>query len=85
MKALHAFFEKIGAIGLGRGNVQRIMDTGNNTLIKILAMKYEDFLEVDGFKEKMATIVYNGIQSAVKNIDLPSFMAATNILSLIHI
>ena len=79
MKALHAFFEKIGAIGLGRGNVQRIMDTGNNTLIKILAMKYEDFLKVEGFKEKMATKVYNGIQSAVKNIDLPSFMAATNI------
>mgnify|MGYP001199343456 CR=1 FL=1 len=79
MKAIHAFFEKIGAIGLGRGNVQRIMDTGNNTLIKILAMKYEDFLEVDGFKEKMATKVYNGIQSAVKNTDLSSFMAATNI------
>jgi len=79
MKAIHAFFEKIGAIGLGRGNVQRIMDTGNNTLIKMLAMKYEDFLKVEGFKEKMATKVYNGIQKALWNIDLPSLMIATNI------
>ena len=79
MKAIHAFFEKIGAIGLGRGNVQRIMNAGFDTMSKILAMKYEDFLEVDGFKEKMATKVYNGIRTAIENIDLPSFMAATNI------
>ena len=79
MKAIHAFFEKIGAIGLGRGNVQRIMNAGFDTMSKILAMKYEDFLEVDGFKEKMATKVYNGIRTAIETIDLPSFMAATNI------
>ena len=70
MKAIHAFFEKIGAIGLGRGNVQRIMNTGNNTLIKILAMKYEEFLQVEGFKEKMATKVYNGIQTACVEISI---------------
>lgn len=79
MKAIHAFFEKIGAIGLGRGNVQRIMNAGFNTISKIIAMKYEDFLEVDGFKEKMAEKVYQGIRTAIENIDLPSFMAATNI------
>ena len=79
MKALHAFFEKIGAIGLGRGNVQRIMDAGFNTMAQILAMKYEDFLAVNGFKEKMAMKVYNGIRTAIENIDLPTFMAATNI------
>ena len=79
MKAIHAFFEKIGAIGLGRGNIQRIMNAGFNTISKIIAMKYEDFLEVEGFKEKMATKVYQGIRTAIENIDLPSFMAATNI------
>jgi DNA ligase (NAD+) len=55
------------------------MDAGFNTMAQILAMKYEDFLAVNGFKEKMAMKVYNGIRTAIENIDLPTFMAATNI------
>jgi NAD-dependent DNA ligase len=79
MKEIHAFFEKIGAVGLGRGNVQRIMNAGFDTIAKIIAMKYEDFLTVEGFKEKMSLKASKGIINALNNIDLPSLMDATNI------
>ena len=44
-----------------------------------LNIKFDEEFEVEGFKEKMATKVYYGIRTAIENIDLPSFMAATNI------
>ena len=48
-------------------------------IIRILYAKKEDFLEIENFKEKMAEKVYNNIQEAIKNVDLPKIMVASNL------
>ena len=79
LKNIENFFKKLDVLGLGRGNVKRLMDAGFNTIPDILKMKLEDFMTAEGFKEKMATKVYNSIQDKLKTVSLPILMAATNI------
>jgi len=78
-KVITGFFKIIGVDGLGLGNIKRIMKSGYNTVPKILAMKQEDFLEVDGFKLKMAEKIYSGIHNKLNEASLPEIMQATNI------
>ena len=80
LKMIHAFFVNIGVVGLGRGNVHRIMNAGFNTVQDILNMKLEDFLTVDGFKDKTAYKIRNSIQKCIIQSTLPELIVATNIL-----
>ena len=80
LKMIHAFFVNIGVVGLGRGNVHRIMSAGFNTVQDILNMKLEDFLTVDGFKDKTAYKIRNSIQKCIIQSTLPELLVATNIL-----
>ena len=79
MKSIAAFFEKIGVVGLGRGNIQRIIDAGFDTIPKIVSMTVDDFLTVEGFKEKLSNKIYNNIRSSILNVSLEALMAGTNI------
>ena len=80
MKMIHAFFVNIGVVGLGRGNVQRIMNAGFNTVQDILNMTIDDFLSVNGFKDKTANKIHNSIQKSIIKSTLPELLVATNIL-----
>lgn len=80
LKMIHAFFVNIGVVGLGRGNVQRIMNAGFNTVQDILNMSIDDFLSVDGFKDKTANKIRNSIQKCIVKSTLPELLVATNIL-----
>jgi DNA ligase (NAD+) len=46
---------------------------------KIIAMTSEDFLKVDGFKQKMADKVYNSIKDKITTSSLSKIMAVSNI------
>ena len=78
-KNITGFFKGIDVAGLGAGNINRIIAAGYDTVPKIIAMKTEDFMKVDGFKNKMATKVYTGIQTKIKEVPLVEIMAASNI------
>ena len=78
-KNITGFFKGIEVDGLGGGNVSRIIDTGYDTVPKIINMSITDFLKVDGFKEKMATKLYTGIQIRLNDATLVTLMAASNI------
>lgn len=80
LKMIHAFFVNIGVVGLGRGNVHRIMNAGFNSVQDILNMSLEDFLTVDGFKDKTANKIRNSIQKSIVKSTLPELLVATNIL-----
>lgn len=80
LKMIHAFFLNIGVAGLGRGNVQRIMNAGFNTVQDILNMSVDDLLTVDGFKDKTANKIYNSIRHCIIKSTLPELLVATNIL-----
>jgi NAD-dependent DNA ligase len=78
-KNITGFFKGIEVDGLGGGNVARIIETGYDTVPKIINMSIADFLKVEGFKEKMASKLYTGIQEKVEAASLVSIMAASNI------
>ena len=78
-KNITGFFKGIEVDGLGGGNVARIIETGYDTVPKIINMKITDFLKVEGFKEKMASKLYTGIQDKIAEASLVSIMAASNL------
>ena len=46
---------------------------------QIIAMSQDDFLKVDGFKQKMAEKVYTSIHNKIDGSSLPTLMAVSNI------
>ena len=78
-KNITCFFKGIEVDGLGSGNVSRIIETGYDTVPKIIKMLETDLLKVDGFKGKMAFKVHTGIQTKLKDASLTTLMAASNI------
>lgn len=78
-KNIAGFFKGIEVDGLGPGNIAKLIDSGFDSVPTILNMDIEDFLTVDGFQEKTANKLYNGIQGKVKEASLISIMAASNI------
>ena len=77
-KNMVGFFKGVGVDGLSEGNVKRIREAGFDSIPKILKMSKEDFLTIEGFKEKMASKIYDGIQEKVKAASLATLMAASN-------
>jgi NAD-dependent DNA ligase len=77
-KNITGFFRGIGVEGLSTGNIKRIMEAGYDSVPKILNMKIPDFLQVDGFKEKTATKLYEGIREKIEAAPLTTIMSASN-------
>ncbi|NBP58225.1 hypothetical protein EBU71_17150, partial [bacterium] len=59
-------------------NIRRIIDAGFDTVSKILRMTIDDLLTVEGFKEKTATKIYNGIREKIDEASLVTIMSASN-------
>ena len=77
-KNITGFFRGIGVEGLSSGNIKRIMEAGYNSIPEILNMTMDDFLKVDGFKDKTASKLYNGIKEKVDDASLTNLMSASN-------
>jgi NAD-dependent DNA ligase/DNA polymerase/3'-5' exonuclease PolX len=77
-KNITGFFRGIGVEGLSTGNIKRIMEAGYDSVPKILNMTIADFLQVDGFKEKTATKLHDGIKEKVEAATLTTIMSASN-------
>jgi DNA ligase (NAD+) len=77
-KNITGFFRGIGVEGLSTGNVKRIMEGGYDSVPEILKMTIGDFLQIDGFKEKIATKLYNGIREKIDAASLTTIMSASN-------
>ena len=78
-KNITGFFKGIGVDGLGGGNVARIMDSGFKSISAILKMTFDDFLKVEGFKQKMAAKLFDGIKEKIGEANLLTLMSASNI------
>ena len=78
-KIMIAFFKKIGVLGLGPGNIKKIMKQGFDTIEKVLSMSLADFQSVPGFKEKLSDKIYNSIQEQIKETTLGLLMEASNL------
>jgi NAD-dependent DNA ligase len=78
-KIITDFFKNIGVEGLSGGNIQRIINAGYITIPQILALNKADFLKVDGFKDKLATKIYEGIKRQLEAADITTLIKASNI------
>jgi len=78
-KVITGFFKGIGVEGLGSGNITRMIQSGFDTIPKIVRMEIIDFLQVQGFQEKTANKLFNGIKERLQEATLITIMSATNI------
>jgi NAD-dependent DNA ligase len=78
-KNITGFFRGIGVEGLSSGNITRLINAGFSTVPKIIAMSESDFLNVEGFKGKMANKIYTGIHQGLQKSSIIELMAASNI------
>jgi len=78
-KNITGFFRGIGVEGLSSGNVSRIIQAGYDTVPEIIKMEVNDLLEVEGFKDKTANKLYNGIKEKIDAASLVTIMSASNV------
>lgn len=77
-KNITGFFRGIGVEGLSGGNVSRIIKAGYDSVGKILHMSVDDLKSVEGFQEKTANKIHDGIKTKLAEASLVTIMAATN-------
>jgi NAD-dependent DNA ligase len=78
-KNITGFFRGIGVDGLSSGNIARIISAGFDTVPKVIHMTKADFLKVEGFKDKLATKIYEGIRDKLAAASLVTLISASNI------
>lgn len=78
-KNIAGFFKSLDVDGLGAGNVTKIVKGGFNSICKIIHMTLDDFMTIEGFKQKMAEKVYNSIQSKINSASITKIAAASNV------
>jgi DNA ligase (NAD+) len=79
LKNITGFFKGIQVEGLSSGNLNRIMNAGYDTIPKIINMTVQDFLCIEGFKDKMANKIYNGIHTKLQESNIIQLMTSSNI------
>ena len=77
-KTTLAFFKTISVDGLKEGNLKKIIAAEYDTIGKILGMEVDDFLEIPGFKEKMANKIHSSMKKQIGKVELPLLMDASN-------
>ena len=78
-KNIAGFFKGIGVEGLGPGNITRIIQSGFDTVPKIIMMTENDLLGVEGFQKKTAKKLYDGIREKINSAPILTIMSASNV------
>lgn len=80
IKNLQFFFSTLNTKGMGKKNVEKIYNSGLNTIEKILKAKETDLLKIEGFKEKTSSNLILAIKESLTNVNLARLIAASNAL-----
>jgi DNA ligase (NAD+) len=78
IKNIYFFFSTLNTKGLGEQNVKKLVESGLNSILKIITASKNDFLQVEGFAEKSANNLVNSINHALDDIPLSKIMTASN-------
>lgn len=79
IKRLTKFMKDIEVDNLSEGIVTKLVNGGYDTIPKIIVMTVDDFLELDGFQEKLANKLYNNLKKAMDEITVLKLMGASNL------
>ena len=78
IKNIYYFFSSIDTKGLGEKIVEKFINAGYNSILKIIKLNVSDILLVDGFKEKSAQNIVDSIKKSLTNVALTKIMSASN-------
>ena len=78
LKKLIAFFEILEAKNVSEGVITQLWEAGYKN---ILSLKEADLEKIDRFGKRKSTIVYNSIQSCIKDVTLSKLQHSTGIFS----
>ena len=79
VKSITKFFKDLEVEGLGEKNIEKIINSGANTIIKIINLSTEDLMNVEGFQKKMASKIKTSIQKQLIEASVAKIAAASNI------
>lgn len=77
IKRIVNFFTTLDVENFNIGLARKLYEEGYTSILKIIKMTKDDFLAIPGFKDTLATKIYNNIQSKVKNATLLQLIDAT--------
>ena len=78
IKNIYYFFSSLDTKGLGEKIVEKFVNAGYDSILKIIKLKLDDILLVDGFKEKSAQNVIDSIKKSLTDVPLSKLMSASN-------
>jgi NAD-dependent DNA ligase/predicted GIY-YIG superfamily endonuclease len=79
IKSITKFFKDLEIEGLGEKNIEKIINSGANSIHKIINLSLEDLMNVEGFQKKMATKIKTSMQKQVSEASIAKIAAASNI------
>ena len=78
IKNIYYFFSTLDTKGLGEKTIEKFVNNGYDSILKIIKLTIKDLLKIDGIKEKSANNIVESIKLTLTNINLDKFMTATN-------
>ncbi len=82
-KKIFAFFNILGVENVSDKTFDLLFDSGFKTIKDILEMSKSDFLTLERFGDRKAEIVYDAIQSKLKNVPLARLQHATGLFKFL--
>ena len=79
IKLITDFFKKIKTENLGPGLVKKLYENNYNSIKKIINIKKENLLEIDGIKDVLANKLLNNIEESLFKCNIIDIMNASNI------
>jgi len=80
IKRLVKFIENIGVENMSSGIVKKLFSAGYQTIESLVQIKEEDLLKIEGFGEKLAEKIIKNLENSLANLDLATFIYASNYL-----
>ena len=81
LKEIISFFSILGVEQVSEGVLSQLYNAGYDNIKKLLLMKQEDMIGLEGFGSRKSSIVYYNIQSKIKNVELSKLQHASNIFT----
>jgi len=78
-KKIVLFLKTIGVEDISEGIVKKLIENGYDSIEKIIYLKKEDYLKINGFQEKLANKIHDGIKNSLENVGLEEIMVASGI------
>ena len=79
VKNLSYFFKKMNIKNIDEAIIRKMLDVKLNSIKKIINASINDFMKIEGFKDKMSKKIFYNISNGIKDVELHTLMNASNI------